>query len=61
MARHGAATVVGKILVAVVCAAIGSCSRVLSPGLIADLAIAAYLLAKGVLEGMIACKFRRMP
>ena len=60
---QGASTVVGETLMAVVYAVIGF-YMLASPvaGLASlTLAIAAYLLAKGVLEGMIAFKFRRMP
>jgi len=60
---HGAAAVVGEILVAVLYAVIGLYMLARPVGGLASLtlAIAAYLLAKGVLEGMIAFKFRRMP
>ena len=60
---HGAATIVGEILVAVLYAVIGlyMLARPVAGLASLTLAVAASLLAKSVLEGMIAFKFRRMP
>jgi uncharacterized membrane protein HdeD (DUF308 family) len=57
---HGAATVVGEIVLAVLYAAIGfyMLARPVAGLASLTLAIAAYLFAKGVLEGILAFKLR---
>jgi uncharacterized membrane protein HdeD (DUF308 family) len=60
---HGAAAVIGEIAIAVLYGAIGfyMLARPVAGLASLTLAIAAYLVAKGVLEGMIAFKFRPLP
>ena len=60
---HGAAAVIGEIVVAALYAAIGlyMLARPVAGLASLTLAIAAYLVAKGVLEGVIAFKLRPMP
>jgi uncharacterized membrane protein HdeD (DUF308 family) len=60
---QGAATIVGEILVAVLYAAIGFylLARPVAGLASLTLAVAWYLLAKGVLEGVIAFKLRPLP
>lgn len=60
---HGAAPVIGEIAVALLYAGIGfyMLARPLAGLASLTLAIAAYLVAKGALEGVIAFKFRPIP
>ena len=60
---HGAGAVIGEIAVAVLYAALGfyMLARPVAGLASLTLAIAAYLAAKGVLEGVIAFTFRAMP
>jgi uncharacterized membrane protein HdeD (DUF308 family) len=60
---HGAAAVIGEILVAALYAALGfyMLARPVAGLASLTLAIAAYLVAKGVLEGVIAFTLRPMP
>ncbi len=60
---HGASTVIGETAIAVLYGATGfyMLARPVAGLASLTLAIAAYLVAKGVLEGMIAFKFRQMP
>jgi uncharacterized membrane protein HdeD (DUF308 family) len=60
---HGAAGVIGEIAIAVLYGAIGfyMLARPVAGLASLTLAIAAYLVAKGVLEGVIAFKFRPLP
>lgn len=60
---HGAAAVIGEIVVAALYAALGfyMLARPVAGLASLTLAIAAYLVAKGVLEGVIAFKLRPMP
>lgn len=60
---HGAAAVIGEIVVAVLYAALGfyTLARPVAGLASLTLAIAAYLVAKGVIEGVIAFTLRPMP
>jgi len=60
---HGAAAVIGEIAIAVLYGAIGfyMLARPVIGLASLTLAIAGYLVAKGVLEGVIAFKFRPLP